>query len=82
MPDTDTLPKTNLIDLIPADRPRINTRQQHKAKPAPAERKLMVALRTAYQRGYSFSETVWRGCLLYTSPSPRDRTRSRMPSSA
>ena len=26
-------------------------------------------------------EKVW-GCLLYTSPSPRDRTRSRMPSSA
>ena len=25
---------------------------------------------------------VYRGCLLYTSPSPRDRTRSRMPSSA
>ena len=27
---------------------------------------------------------VWggKGCLLYTSPSPRDRTRSRMPSSA
>ena len=24
----------------------------------------------------------WNGCLLYTSPSPRDRTRSRMPSSA
>ena len=24
----------------------------------------------------------FRGCLLYTSPSPRDRTRSRMPSSA
>ena len=23
-----------------------------------------------------------RSCLLYTSPSPRDRTRSRMPSSA
>ena len=23
-----------------------------------------------------------RPCLLYTSPSPRDRTRSRMPSSA
>jgi len=30
-------------------------------------------------------ETTWRDamiCLLYTSPSPRDRTRSRMPSSA
>jgi S-adenosylhomocysteine hydrolase len=24
----------------------------------------------------------YQGCLLYTSPSPRDRTRSRMPSSA
>ena len=26
--------------------------------------------------------TIDTGCLLYTSPSPRDRTRSRMPSSA
>ena len=25
---------------------------------------------------------MFKGCLLYTSPSPRDRTRSRMPSSA
>ena len=25
---------------------------------------------------------IWKHCLLYTSPSPRDRTRSRMPSSA
>ena len=25
---------------------------------------------------------LYYGCLLYTSPSPRDRTRSRMPSSA
>ena len=28
------------------------------------------------------NQTVTIGCLLYTSPSPRDRTRSRMPSSA
>ena len=27
-------------------------------------------------------EDTERPCLLYTSPSPRDRTRSRMPSSA
>ena len=27
-------------------------------------------------------EDYSKGCLLYTSPSPRDRTRSRMPSSA
>ena len=30
---------------------------------------------------YGLSVLVWC-CLLYTSPSPRDRTRSRMPSSA
>ena len=28
------------------------------------------------------TEVLIQGCLLYTSPSPRDRTRSRMPSSA
>ena len=27
-------------------------------------------------------EEMVQSCLLYTSPSPRDRTRSRMPSSA
>ena len=27
-------------------------------------------------------KTVYENCLLYTSPSPRDRTRYRMPSSA
>ena len=31
-----------------------------------------------YVRGFSMLQV----CLLYTSPSPRDRTRSRMPSSA
>ena len=30
----------------------------------------------------SFLWMMYRSCLLYTSPSPRDRTRSRMPSSA
>ena len=29
-----------------------------------------------------FDAGVFKSCLLYTSPSPRDRTRSRMPSSA
>ena len=28
------------------------------------------------------AEAMGGACLLYTSPSPRDRTRSRMPSSA
>src|SRR5664280_2444439 len=32
-----------------------------------------------YSRGVFVADSI---CLLYTSPSPRDRTRSRMPSSA
>ena len=32
--------------------------------------------------GKPYSFTLNKDCLLYTSPSPRDRTRSRMPSSA
>ena len=35
-------------------------------------------------KGMVWLELSWQAeaCLLYTSPSPRDRTRSRMPSSA
>ena len=39
----------------------------------------MVA-RRRLERGVKLNYT--EACLLYTSPSPRDRTRSRMPSSA
>ena len=35
----------------------------------------------AYRAGERLYSEYY-GCLLYTSPSPRDRTRSRMPSSA
>ena len=41
-----------------------------------------------YDKAAADNETLWKRkvwdiyCLLYTSPSPRDRTRSRMPSSA
>ena len=31
---------------------------------------------------FLFTQGQYLTCLLYTSPSPRDRTRSRMPSSA
>ena len=37
---------------------------------------------TAFKVDTTGKETVLYSCLLYTSPSPRDRTRSRMPSSA
>ena len=36
---------------------------------------------TAYPTDYGFVENTL-GCLLYTSPSPRDLSTSRMPSSA
>ena len=36
----------------------------------------------AMPAGWLASKLGYKGCLLYTSPSPRDRTRSRMPSSA
>ena len=35
-----------------------------------------------YSGGSPVGTDGWLTCLLYTSPSPRDRTRSRMPSSA
>ena len=34
------------------------------------------------ERGITITSAATTCCLLYTSPSPRDRTRSRMPSSA
>ena len=49
------------------------------------------SFRKAFDLGYRVIETdihsskdgtAYIFCLLYTSPSPRDRTRSRMPSSA
>src|SRR5665811_181131 len=49
---------------------------------------MWTLLHLKYQRhifaenGVGGSRQTSTGCLLYTSPSPRDRTRSRMPSSA
>ena len=44
-------------------------------------RKLGIVYLTAHLIALAVSERA-DACLLYTSPSPRDRTRSRMPSSA
>ena len=42
-----------------------------------------IAKITKEGKSICFTEAVlYQNCLLYTSPSPRDRTRSRMPSSA
>ena len=54
----------------------IGSRTEEKGRRAAEE--LQAALPDAIIRG---CDNV-TACLLYTSPSPRDRTRSRMPSSA
>ena len=45
----------------------------------PVHRRVLYAM---YDAGYRPDKGYYKSCLLYTSPSPRDRTRSRMPSSA
>ena len=41
-----------------------------------------LELARCQKNGTLFAPKRLKTCLLYTSPSPRDRTRSRMPSSA
>ena len=43
--------------------------------------KILDCIGDLYTTGYRIIASI-KCCLLYTSPSPRDRTRSRMPSSA
>ena len=43
---------------------------------------VVTAMRTFGQSYDRLQQVTAQTCLLYTSPSPRDRTRSRMPSSA
>ena len=43
---------------------------------------LRLSVLTPNARGFADACASTVNCLLYTSPSPRDRTRSRMPSSA
>mgnify|MGYP003302858585 CR=1 FL=1 len=66
-----TLFKTGASDVY------LNPIMMKKNRPAQCLVVLCEAARTE-----QISETILNNCLLYTSPSPRDRTRSRMPSSA
>ena len=53
--------------------------------PTPASLNFVGAATWEALSGRPVTTQVWESvhtCLLYTSPSPRDRTRSRMPSSA
>ena len=42
----------------------------------------LIGITEAQVQSVSTFYSMYKHCLLYTSPSPRDRTRSRMPSSA
>ena len=45
-------------------------------------KRLVISLAGFEKTGKTHLAFTGKSCLLYTSPSPRDRTRSRMPSSA
>ena len=63
--------------LVNADKIKTIATQQVLLKPNEA-----CAMIVDGRIGDILTETLLKNCLLYTSPSPRDRTRSRMPSSA
>ena len=77
---TKSTPETNTVEYVDAylygeDENGKNTTQQFTFQPPIPE---------SYSGDFVTYEdlTEEKICLLYTSPSPRDRTRSRMPSSA
>ena len=57
----------------------IRPREDLKEDPSQKQR---VKEEKTYKEDFTYNKKETYSCLLYTSPSPRDRTRSRMPSSA
>ena len=58
-----------------------------KFKPTPSDKQFSIVIPPpnvtgSLNMGHALEHSIIDVCLLYTSPSPRDRTRSRMPSSA
>ena len=79
------LPKieSNSIDCIITDPPYFLSNDGVTCKSG----KMVSVNKGEWDKGNNFDDVYnfnaeWINCLLYTSPSPRDRTRSRMPSSA
>ena len=70
-----------LISLIRRSMPNLVAYDLAGVQPMTGPTGLIFAMRSRY-KNTSGDEALFDDCLLYTSPSPRDRTRSRMPSSA
>ena len=64
------------------DRPKTFHKPTKDELKARNKRSVAIALALALFMIFVFVTMVSRGCLLYTSPSPRDGLLSRMPSSA
>eukprot|EP00656_Telonema_subtile_P038951 TRINITY_DN4410_c0_g1_i4.p1 TRINITY_DN4410_c0_g1~~TRINITY_DN4410_c0_g1_i4.p1 ORF type:complete len:183 (-),score=34.49 TRINITY_DN4410_c0_g1_i4:69-617(-) len=92
---TYRLSKKLFEEVLAAIRPTLTRPSSKKARidlhgPVLPELQLSMTLRflaggsylDIYQMHGVGASTMYSTCLLYTSPSPRDRTRSRMPSSA
>ena len=81
MPDDDDdelNDELNDIGLLTREAPAAKTT---KAKSAPREKPAPKS--SAWElTGNAELDALFQSCLLYTSPSPRDRQKSRMPSSA
>ena len=85
-PDEEICAATiNQITLGATERTITHTAIKKATAEDPALAKLINELLTGKTQSVKYTihnGILLRGCLLYTSPSPRDRTRSRMPSSA
>ena len=89
MPTENVNKADNLIDVGEADQQSTEINLDNKGEPekveAPKEEKIEVEQveEPTKEVDKSFeNERETKLCLLYTSPSPRDRQKSRMPSSA
>ena len=88
-----TLLSTSRLSMLQMQELGISLLAKLKAEPISVEITELITRLETILTSYVTELTLWnsdksrtRGkvdaCLLYTSPSPRDRTRSRMPSSA
>ena len=84
-PNSDTLEGTTEPTVVDAGTVFVNTGPEFPVQKNPAAKAIgiLVIIYYVVLTGLNFLGLVALSfCLLYTSPSPRDRTRSRMPSSA